>query len=305
MSAELTLAGPRPLRGTMRVPGEKGISHRALLVAALADGRTRLRGLAPGDDVARTAAALEQLGVGVKGGTDGSDCTVARRRRRRPARSRRRRRLRELGHDAAHARRPGGGSAVPHRAHRRRVAARPADGTGRRTAADPRRVGRRARRRTAGAPGDPRRRARRWPRRAAGGERPGEDGGAPRRAPGRGQLRDRGAGTESRPHRAHAGRARRRDRTGRRPHPAGARQRARGAGVRARRPRGPVVGRVLRGGGVRHARVAAHDRGRLPEPDPARVRRRCSGPWAPASRSRPRRSAWASPSGPSPPRRGR
>jgi len=74
VTAELVLAGPRPLRGTMRVPGEKGISHRALLVAALADGRTRLRGLAPGDDVARTAAALEQLGVGVRGG--GSECVV-------------------------------------------------------------------------------------------------------------------------------------------------------------------------------------------------------------------------------------
>jgi 3-phosphoshikimate 1-carboxyvinyltransferase len=76
VTAELTLAGPRPLRGTMRVPGEKGISHRALLVAALADGRTRLRDLAPGDDVARTAAALEQLGVGVKRGAGEHDCSV-------------------------------------------------------------------------------------------------------------------------------------------------------------------------------------------------------------------------------------
>jgi 3-phosphoshikimate 1-carboxyvinyltransferase len=76
MAAELSLAGPRPLRGTIRVPGEKGISHRALLVGALADGRTRLRGLAPGDDVARTAAALGQLGVGVRGGDGGGDCTV-------------------------------------------------------------------------------------------------------------------------------------------------------------------------------------------------------------------------------------
>ena len=76
MASELTIAGPRRLQGTMRVPGEKGISHRALLVAAIADGRSRLRGLAPGDDVARTAAALAQLGVVVRGGTGDGDCTV-------------------------------------------------------------------------------------------------------------------------------------------------------------------------------------------------------------------------------------
>jgi 3-phosphoshikimate 1-carboxyvinyltransferase len=44
-------------------PGDKSISHRALILAALADGESRLRRLAPGDDVARTRACLEQLGV--------------------------------------------------------------------------------------------------------------------------------------------------------------------------------------------------------------------------------------------------
>ena len=47
--------GRRPLRGRLRVPGDKGISHRALLFAAMADGRSRVVGLAGGDDVARTA----------------------------------------------------------------------------------------------------------------------------------------------------------------------------------------------------------------------------------------------------------
>ena len=66
IGAEITIAGPRPLRGTVRVPGDKGISHRALLSAALASGRSTIRSLADGDDVQRTRAALEQLGVRVK-----------------------------------------------------------------------------------------------------------------------------------------------------------------------------------------------------------------------------------------------
>src|SRR5215216_6781553 len=66
IGAEITIAGPRPLRGTVRVPGDKGISHRALLSAALASGRSTIRGLADGDDVQRTRAALEQLAVRVK-----------------------------------------------------------------------------------------------------------------------------------------------------------------------------------------------------------------------------------------------
>jgi 3-phosphoshikimate 1-carboxyvinyltransferase len=66
IEAEIVIAGPRPLHGTVRVPGDKGISHRALLSAALASGRSTIRGLADGDDVQRTRGALEQLGVRVK-----------------------------------------------------------------------------------------------------------------------------------------------------------------------------------------------------------------------------------------------
>jgi 3-phosphoshikimate 1-carboxyvinyltransferase len=65
---ELVLAGPRPLRGRLRVPGDKGMSHRALLFGAMADGRSRVSGLAGGEDVGRTRVALGQLGVSV---TDG------------------------------------------------------------------------------------------------------------------------------------------------------------------------------------------------------------------------------------------
>jgi 3-phosphoshikimate 1-carboxyvinyltransferase len=68
--------GPTPLRGRVRVPGCKGISHRALLFAAMADGRSNLLNLAPGDDVVRTRGALAALGVTLDE-TDGSGVTVA------------------------------------------------------------------------------------------------------------------------------------------------------------------------------------------------------------------------------------
>jgi len=71
---DLVLAGPRPLRGTVRVPGDKGISHRALLFGALAEGRSHVAGLAGGDDVRRTRRAVRALGVRVTG--SGTTATV-------------------------------------------------------------------------------------------------------------------------------------------------------------------------------------------------------------------------------------
>ena len=70
----LVLHGPRPLRGRLRVPGDKGMSHRALLFAAMADGPSRISGLAGGEDVGRTVVALGQLGVDVA--ADASDAVV-------------------------------------------------------------------------------------------------------------------------------------------------------------------------------------------------------------------------------------
>jgi 3-phosphoshikimate 1-carboxyvinyltransferase len=52
----------------MRVPGDKSISHRALLFSALASGTSRLWWLADGDDVVRSRAAIEALGVKVRDG---------------------------------------------------------------------------------------------------------------------------------------------------------------------------------------------------------------------------------------------
>ncbi len=66
--------GGSPLSGTISVPGDKSISHRALLLAALAEGTSTIHGLSPGEDVARTVAAVAALGAEV--GTDGASITV-------------------------------------------------------------------------------------------------------------------------------------------------------------------------------------------------------------------------------------
>jgi len=62
----------RPLSGTVRVPGDKSISHRALMFGALAVGETRIAGLLEGEDVLRTAAAMRALGAEVTRGAPGT-----------------------------------------------------------------------------------------------------------------------------------------------------------------------------------------------------------------------------------------
>jgi 3-phosphoshikimate 1-carboxyvinyltransferase len=54
-----------PLRGRLRAPGDKSISHRALIFGLLSIGETRIEGLLEGDDVLRTAAACRALGAAV------------------------------------------------------------------------------------------------------------------------------------------------------------------------------------------------------------------------------------------------
>lgn len=51
--------------GTIRVPGDKSISHRALILASLADGESRIRGILESDDVHSTAEVLRALGAAV------------------------------------------------------------------------------------------------------------------------------------------------------------------------------------------------------------------------------------------------
>jgi 3-phosphoshikimate 1-carboxyvinyltransferase len=62
---------PRPLSGRVAVPGDKSISHRALMLAALAVGRTEIRGLLEGEDVLATAAALRAMGADITREGDG------------------------------------------------------------------------------------------------------------------------------------------------------------------------------------------------------------------------------------------
>jgi 3-phosphoshikimate 1-carboxyvinyltransferase len=64
--APLTARRSRSLRGHVRVPGDKSISHRALILGALAVGETRISGLLEGEDVLNTAKAVQALGAEVE-----------------------------------------------------------------------------------------------------------------------------------------------------------------------------------------------------------------------------------------------
>src|SRR6186713_1183149 len=55
-----------PLTGKVRVPGDKSISHRALILGALAVGETRISGLLEGEDVLNTAKSMQALGATVE-----------------------------------------------------------------------------------------------------------------------------------------------------------------------------------------------------------------------------------------------
>lgn len=70
-----TFSALGPLSGTIRVPGDKSISHRALMFAGLAVGRSRITGLLEGEDVLATAAAMRAFGAQIARGDDG-DWTV-------------------------------------------------------------------------------------------------------------------------------------------------------------------------------------------------------------------------------------
>src|SRR5712692_6638337 len=73
-------ANPSPLTarrngalvGRLRVPGDKSISHRALILGALAVGRTRIAGLLEGEDVINTSKAMAALGAQVERRPDGA-----------------------------------------------------------------------------------------------------------------------------------------------------------------------------------------------------------------------------------------
>src|SRR5277367_1792142 len=68
----LTARHGAPLKGHVRVPGDKSISHRALILGALAVGTTRISGLLEGEDVLNTAKAMRALGARVERTAEGA-----------------------------------------------------------------------------------------------------------------------------------------------------------------------------------------------------------------------------------------
>ncbi len=61
-----------PLRGSLRPPADKSVSHRAALIAAMGEGETAIEGYLDAADTRSTLAAVEALGAGVRGAGDGS-----------------------------------------------------------------------------------------------------------------------------------------------------------------------------------------------------------------------------------------
>jgi len=68
----LTSSMGSPLTGTIRVPGDKSISHRSLMFGALAIGRTTVKGLLESEDVLATADAMRAVGATIEKRADGS-----------------------------------------------------------------------------------------------------------------------------------------------------------------------------------------------------------------------------------------
>jgi 3-phosphoshikimate 1-carboxyvinyltransferase len=66
-----TIVPARALSGTIRLPGDKSISHRYAMIASIAEGATRIRNYSTGADCASTLGVLEALGAGIERGPEG------------------------------------------------------------------------------------------------------------------------------------------------------------------------------------------------------------------------------------------
>lgn len=64
-----TVRRARGLQGSIKLPGDKSVSHRALILGAIADGQSSVHGLSRGADVESTASCLRALGVDIEGST--------------------------------------------------------------------------------------------------------------------------------------------------------------------------------------------------------------------------------------------
>ena len=137
------VAPTKRLEGEIVLPGDKSISHRALMLALLAEGESRIAGAGDGADVRSTAAVIAALGATVDrapGAGGNVDYDVVSPGRRRPACSGAQPRLRQLRDEPPAVCRHPRGPAVRGDPRRRRVAALAADGPDRRaTAGDGRR----------------------------------------------------------------------------------------------------------------------------------------------------------------------
>lgn len=67
MASRFLMAPGGALRGRLRVPGDKSISHRAIMLGALAEGQTRVSGFLEGEDSLATLAAFRAMGVRIQG----------------------------------------------------------------------------------------------------------------------------------------------------------------------------------------------------------------------------------------------
>ncbi len=72
MSESVVVRSARNVLGSLRVPGDKSISHRYAMLAALAPGRSRFENFAPGADCSSTLQCMGDLGCTVERGADGS-----------------------------------------------------------------------------------------------------------------------------------------------------------------------------------------------------------------------------------------
>ncbi|KPK25496.1 MAG: 3-phosphoshikimate 1-carboxyvinyltransferase, partial [Nitrospira bacterium SG8_3] len=75
MSQFTIFPAKKPLRGTVSVPGDKSITHRALILGALAQGQTRIIGYSKGEDCLNTLRAVRELGAVVQEIPEGLEVT--------------------------------------------------------------------------------------------------------------------------------------------------------------------------------------------------------------------------------------
>jgi 3-phosphoshikimate 1-carboxyvinyltransferase len=71
-AAPLTITPAKNILGAIRLPGDKSVSHRYAMLAAIAQGKTRLGNFSSGADCASTLSSLRQLGSKIEPGSDGT-----------------------------------------------------------------------------------------------------------------------------------------------------------------------------------------------------------------------------------------